>query len=93
MTGVQTCALPISANEVEFLMALKGVYQGVLIDEDIKLSDLSGELVAERVFSPRDYLKRNESRLKLLRPDIPTVITLKVLDPGSEAVNFEFRFL
>ena len=60
---------------------------------DIKLSDLSGELVAERVFSPRDYLKRNESRLKLLRPDIPTVITLKVLDPGSEAVNFEFRFL
>ncbi len=60
---------------------------------DIKLSDLSGEVVAERIFSPHDYLKKGESRLKLLRPDIPTVITLDVLDPGNEAVNFEFRFL
>jgi predicted Zn finger-like uncharacterized protein len=60
---------------------------------DIKLSDLSGEVVAERIFAPRDYLKKGESRLKLLRPNIPTVITLDVLDPGSEAVNFEFRFL
>lgn len=59
----------------------------------IKLSDLSGEIVAEREFVPQDYLKTTESRLKLLRPDIPTLITLEVLDPGSEAVNFEFRFL
>lgn len=59
----------------------------------IKLSDLSGDVVAEREFAPKEYLKASESRLKLLRPNVPTLITLEVLDPGSEAVNFEFRFL
>lgn len=59
----------------------------------VKLSDLSGDVVAEREFLPQEYLKASESRLKLLRPDVPTLITLEVLDPGSEAVNFEFRFL
>jgi len=59
----------------------------------IKLSDLSGDVIAEREFAPQEYLKDSESRLKLLRPDVPTLITLEVLDPGSEAVNFEFRFL
>jgi hypothetical protein len=59
----------------------------------IKLSDLAGEVVAERVFTPEEYLKQGESRLKLMRPDVPTLISLAVMDPGSEAVNFEFRFL
>ena len=59
----------------------------------IKLSDLSGDVIAEREFAPQEYLKDSESKLKLLRPDVPTLITLEVLDPGSEAVNFEFRFL
>ncbi|MFO7602638.1 MAG: DUF3426 domain-containing protein [Gammaproteobacteria bacterium] len=59
----------------------------------ITLSDLSGEVVAEREFLPQDYLKAGADSLKLLRPDVPILITLEVLDPGSEAVNFEFQFL
>lgn len=61
-------------------------------DLTITLSDLSGEIVARRRFTPRDYLGREVSSLQLLPPDKPVQVTLAVVDPGKDAVNFEFTF-
>jgi hypothetical protein len=59
----------------------------------ITLSDLSGTVVARREFRPPEYLNRVYNRFVLMQPDTPVHIELAVLDPGDDAVNFEFEFL
>lgn len=59
----------------------------------IKLSDLSGETVATRYFRPEEYLENLYNKFLLMESGTPVHITLAVLDPGNDAVNFEFSFL
>lgn len=59
----------------------------------IKLFDLSGNTVATRYFTPEEYLENLYSKFLLMESGTPVHITLAVLDPGDDAVNFEFSFL
>lgn len=59
----------------------------------IRLSDLAGETVATRYFKPQDYLDSMYNPFLLMESGTPVHITLAVLDPGNDAVNFEFSFL
>jgi len=59
----------------------------------VTLSDLSGHIVANRRFTPPEYLDRIYNRFLLMESGTPVHITLPVLDPGDDAVNFEFTFL
>lgn len=59
----------------------------------ITLSDLTTTVVAQRRFSPQDYLAQQTSPFQLMRAGKPIHITLEVLDPGNDAVNFQFEFL
>ena len=59
----------------------------------IKLSDLSGHLVATRYFTPEEYLEGLYNRFLLMDSGTPIHVTLAVLDPGDDAINFEFSFL
>ncbi len=59
----------------------------------VKLSDLSGNIVANRRFTPEEYLDKMYSRFLLMEAGTPVHITLPVLDPGDDAINFEFTFL
>jgi len=59
----------------------------------VKLSDLSGDVVATRYFLPEEYLEGLYSKFLLMEPGTPVHITLAVLDPGGEAINFEFDFI
>ncbi len=61
-------------------------------DIQITLSDLSGEVVAQRRFSPREYLGREPSPFLRMQVGKPVKIALEVIDPGKDAVNFEFTF-
>jgi len=58
----------------------------------ITLSDLTSTVVAQRRFTPRDYLASTNA-FQLLKSGKPMHITLEVLDPGNDAVNFQFEFL
>jgi predicted Zn finger-like uncharacterized protein len=58
----------------------------------ITLSDLGGEIVARRQFTPAEYLGRPVSIFQLLPPGKPVQLALEVVDPGKDAVNFEFTF-
>ena len=62
-------------------------------DMEITLSDLAGAVVARRRFRPREYLGNYWHPFLLMRPGQPVRVTLEVLNPGQDAVNFEFRFL
>ncbi len=59
----------------------------------IRLSDLSGHVVAMRHFRPEEYLDKMYSKFLLMEPGTPVHITLAVLDPGDDAINFDFSFL
>lgn len=61
-------------------------------DITISLSDLSGAMVAQRRFKPAEYLGRLNSPFLLMSSGKPVHIELEVVDPGKDAVNFEFTF-
>ena len=61
-------------------------------DITVSLSDLSGALVAQRRFTPAEYLGRLNSPFILMPSNKPVQIALEVVDPGRDAVNFEFAF-
>ncbi len=62
-------------------------------DIRVTLSDLTGTVVAQRRFVPADYLGSLNSPFLLMKPGTPVHIRIAVLDPGRDAVNFEFQFL
>ncbi|MBI1422045.1 MAG: DUF3426 domain-containing protein [Gammaproteobacteria bacterium] len=59
----------------------------------ITLYDLSGNVVASRRFTPQEYLQDMYNRFLLMESGTPVHVTLAVLDPGKDAINFEFSFL
>lgn len=59
----------------------------------ITLYDLGGNVVASRRFTPQEYLEGLYNRFLLMESGTPVHITLAVLDPGKDAINFEFTFL
>lgn len=57
------------------------------------LSNLAGDVVAQRRFVPAEYLGELGEKLILMAPNKPVSVALEVLDPGNDAVNFEFALL
>lgn len=58
----------------------------------IRLSDTVGQTLASRNFNPRDYLDADINLKKGMPPGNPVQINLEILDPGNNAINFEFDF-
>lgn len=59
----------------------------------ITLSDITGAVVVRRRFGPKYYLGKLYQPYKLMASGTPLHIAFEVLDPGSDAINFEFTFL
>jgi len=59
----------------------------------IRLSDISGNVVAERIFTSKTYIGSATNPFSLMKSKIPVHIKFEVVDPGKDAVNFEFSFL
>ncbi len=68
-------------------------YQQPYPNFSVKLSNLTGKTIARRFFSPSDYLGKLSNTLLLMPPKQPIRVSLEVVDPGKEAINFEFKFL
>jgi len=58
----------------------------------LSFSDMNGVKVATRNFLPKDYLPSKYSRKKGMESNIPIQLELELVDPGKNAVNFEFDF-
>jgi predicted Zn finger-like uncharacterized protein len=59
----------------------------------ITLSDVTGDTVAQRIFYPQEYLGKLYHPFLTMKSNTPVHIALEVMDPGSAAINFEFKFL
>ena len=60
---------------------------------EVSFTDKTGSLVAMRHFSPTEYLGEGADPASGMTPQFPIQVVLEVLDPGSEAVSFQFGFL
>jgi predicted Zn finger-like uncharacterized protein len=81
-------ALIVSAtlrNEADFSQAFPLV--------EITLSDLDENRVAMRRFQPREYVGDARAISSGIAPGATAALVFEVLDPGKNAVAFEFRFL
>ena len=58
----------------------------------LNFSDMNGEKVAMRNFLPKDYLPATVNIAKGMETNIPIQLELEIVDPGKNAVNFEFDF-
>jgi hypothetical protein len=59
----------------------------------ITFSDLNGQRVAMRRFAPNEYLTKDMMQETGMPPNTPIQVELEMMDPGSNAVNFEFDFI
>ncbi len=58
----------------------------------ISLFDIQGNLIANRVFKPAEYLLDERNR-SVIEPDVPVQFRLEIVDPGTDALTYEFEFL
>ena len=59
----------------------------------IAFSDVLGEVIASRIFTPEDYLQIKVTSLRPLPPRIPIDFNMEIQDPGKNAMTYEFSFL
>ena len=59
---------------------------------EIRFSDLTGSPIAMRRFEPHEYVAE-EFVKPGMPPGTPVQIMLEILDPGDDAVSFQFEFL
>jgi predicted Zn finger-like uncharacterized protein len=57
----------------------------------LTFSDITGTTLAQRRFTPREYLRTGTDVEAGMPSEIPVQVELHLVDPGKAAVNFEFR--
>jgi hypothetical protein len=57
----------------------------------ISLFDVQGKLIANRLFTPAEYLLEDRNR-GVVRPELPVQFRLEIVDPGTDALTYEFEF-
>ena len=62
-----------------------------LPDMLISLFDIQGKLIANRLFKPTEYLLEDRNR-RTMDPEKPVQFRLELVDPGTNALTYEFEF-
>jgi len=57
----------------------------------ISLFDVQGKLIANRLFRAPEYLPEDRNR-SVVAPQIPIQFRLEIVDPGTDALTYEFEF-
>lgn len=60
---------------------------------ELSFSDLKNQPVAGRRFTPRDYLRGELAGSERMPSGSPVHIAIEIVDPGSEAVNYELHIV
>lgn len=59
----------------------------------LTFSNLNGDVVAQSIFPPEDYLAGEGTGLNAMPPGTPVRIAITIRDPGRDAVNYNLRFV
>ena len=59
----------------------------------LSFSDVGGRPLARRYFEPDNYLGNTQPGDELMPRETPILVVLEIVDPGEQAVSFQFDFL
>ncbi|MFC4260633.1 DUF3426 domain-containing protein [Marinobacter lacisalsi] len=59
----------------------------------LTFSNLNGDVIAQSIFPPEDYLAGEADNLSAMPPGTPVRIAISIRDPGRDAVNYNLRFV
>lgn len=59
---------------------------------ELRFADINGQPVATRRFKPSEYLSGELAGQQEMPPQTPIHISLEILDPGTQAVNYSLSF-
>ena len=59
---------------------------------EMRFADINGQLLASRRFKPSEYLAGELAGQAEMPPQIPIHVSLDILDPGAQAVNYSLSF-
>jgi len=59
----------------------------------LMLSDLGGNVIAQRQFKPEEYQKEDYRPSELMTREVPITMVMEVQDPGQESISYRFEFL
>jgi hypothetical protein len=62
-------------------------------DVAVVLSDKGGNVIAQRQFTPAEYLASDHQDNGMMLKAVPVTMVMEVQDPGSDSVSFRFEFL
>ena len=84
---VQASALMVTGSFVN-----QAVFDQKLPDLLVSLFDIQGNLIANRVFKPGEYLQTDKHRT--IMASAKTIqFRLEISDPGTDALTYEFEFM
>ena len=84
---VQSSALMITGSFVN-----QAIFEQKLPKLLVSLFDLQGKLIANRLFTPSEYLQTDKNR-RLMEVAKPVQFRLEISDPGTDALTYEFEFM
>ncbi len=82
-----------NALMVSLTLVNKAPYAQAFPDIQLEFSDVVGTVIAARRLRPQEYLNAGADKPQLLLPNKPVTLALEIVDPGKQALTYEFRFL
>lgn len=76
---------------VDAVIVNRAAWPQAFPEVELRFSDIDGRLVAARRFTPREYLAGELAGRREMPVAAPVQISLELLDPGPDAVNYEMR--
>ncbi|ARU55063.1 zinc-ribbon protein [Oleiphilus messinensis] len=58
----------------------------------LHFSDINNNIVAERIFFPKEYLTGDAEGMTIMPSGVPVHLAIEVQDPGRKAVNYSISF-
>lgn len=77
---------------IETIITNHAGYNQPYPDISLSFSNINNKIIAQRLFSPSEYLNKEMFNKEAMPDAQPIQITLEIIDPGSDAVNYKLNF-
>lgn len=77
-----------NALQIDFIFRNSADFAQAFPLVELSFSDLNRRLVANRLFTPEEYLQQDLQQFTQLMPNSSIQIRLEISDPGAEAINY-----
>ncbi len=78
---------------IDAIVINQATFEQPFPDISLNFSDINNNIVAQRRFTPLEYLSGEAKGMTVMPPKVPVHIALEILDPGKEAVNYTLDFI